>query len=230
MHLRRDSCLYSLGFFAIVVLEGCSVLYSVVEGISSSADHDVVPGRTLSLAYCEVTDIQLVTDSSTISGTLVGVETLDSSTYCMKWDEWAKEAGVDLRLGDSVDAIRHELLLGDVSGRLRGISEGILHLQSAGEPRSIAVSAIRELKTERGTWSGRAFQKIVSGRPPPAMMCLSVLTYRMDKVVIPVDEIRGGEYQRSFDGWGLLVTVPIDIAVIVAVVSSPPSFRMGGPP
>lgn len=230
MHLRRRLWLCSALCLAIAVLEGCSVVYSVVEGISSSADHDVVPGRIGSLAYREVTDIQLITDSLTISGTLVGMETLDSSTYCMKWNKWAEDAGVDLRLGDSVEAIRHELFLGDVSGRLRGITEGTLQLQSGGEPRSIAVSTVRELRSERGAWSGKEFQKIVSFRPPPAMMCLSVLTYHLNRVVIPVDEIRGGKYQRSFNGWGLLITVPIDVAVIVAVAQWPPLFGVGGHP
>jgi hypothetical protein len=202
----------------VALLEGCTLTYLVVEGISSASDHDIVRGQVGSLQYRNAANIQLVTDSLVISGTMVGVEAMDSTTYCVKWSVWAREAGLDLQPGDSVKAIRHEPFLGDVSGRLCGISEGALHLQSGGEPRSIAVNKIARLNTERVAWSGKEFLRIVSDNPPPAMMCLSVLTEDARKVMIPVDEVRGGEYQRHFNGWPLILTVPFDAAMTIMII------------
>lgn len=225
MSSRR--CIFSvpIACVSMALLEGCTIVYCVNEADNSSADHYVIPGEVGQLRYYEGEEILVITDSlRIIQGKIAGVEMMDSSAYEMRWQRWVEQSGMDLRPGDSI-YVKTSPLLPNVSGRFRGISEGGIHVGRWGVDEVVDSGSVRELRADRGVWSGKDLEMIMADHPPPALMCLSIVAKDGGNVAIPVDEVRRGEYERSFDAWPLLFMVPVDIAFIVGVVSGLQKYR-----
>lgn len=199
------------------ITSGCTPLYLVLEGVSSGASHEIHPGRIRDVPVQRVTEVRVVTDSQTVEGKLGSVGESDSIWYAERWLSWAAPLGIEFCPGDSVTVKRRDLLRHPVSGRFKGISEGVLHLLKDGEDLAILVHSVQTLENGDTVWSGKELEHIVLETPPPALTCLFVVVGDGRTVQIPVDAIRAGEYRRSFDPSGLLIMVPLDIAWILAL-------------
>ena len=91
--------------------------------------------------------------------------------------------------------------------------------------------SIGELRRGDRIWTGEDLRRIMRlVPPPPSLMCISITTEDGAPLSIPVDRIRGGTYLRSVLPWGLLITVPLDVAIVAAIASWPGIGMLGSAP